>query len=83
MVRDIETLSRELARAQLLLRASHELYEEILVEISRSRITRSPTLGRDISERIVQFAEREQEIIQMISRLDALVCAPTGNALTG
>lgn len=77
MLNDLEKLNAELIQAQMLLRASHELYEDILVETTRHRISDGirdgANLGRDISARIAKFGHRDHEIRNMLKRLEPLI----------
>ena len=76
MLDDLEKLNMELIQAQLLLKASHELYEDILVKTTRLRFSENllddATLQRDIGVRIAKFGQRDEEIRKMLKRLERL-----------
>lgn len=81
VVEDLEKLNAELEQAQMLLRASHELYEDILVETTRHRLSDKinndcAQLGRGISARIAKFGHRDLEIRRMLKRLETLTRTP-------
>jgi len=72
----IEKLNAELVQAQILLRASHDLYEDILVETALQKLS-PQTQDRDkfhtgIGARLSRFANRDQEIRRMLARLQKL-----------
>jgi len=76
MERDIEKLNMELIQAQILLRASHDLFEDILVQITRRKLSGiqgdSDTLHEEIGLRVAKFGQRDEEIRRMLSRLEKL-----------
>ena len=80
MLDDLEKLNMELIQAQLLLKASHELYEDILVKTTRLRFSENllddATLQRDIGVRIAKFGQRDEEIRKMLKRLERLGKSP-------
>ncbi|MEQ1889873.1 MAG: hypothetical protein ABL951_11955 [Alphaproteobacteria bacterium] len=76
MESDIEKLNMELIQAQILLRASHDLFEDILVQINRRRISGindcNDRLGEEIGQRVARFGQRDEEIRRMLLRLEKL-----------
>lgn len=74
----IETLNMELIQAQILLRASHDLYEDILVEAALQKLSASghdTSLSQGIGARLSRFAHRDLEIRRMLARLQKLDAA--------
>lgn len=76
MESDIENLNMELIQAQILLRASHDLFEDILVQITRRKLSgltgNSDDLHEEIGQRVAKFGQRDEEIRRMLSRLEKL-----------
>lgn len=76
MESDLEKLNMELIQAQILLRASHDLFEDILVQITRRRLSEKTDceddLSNQISARIAKFGQRDAEIRRMLLRLEKL-----------
>lgn len=76
MESDLEKLNMELIQAQILLRASHDLFEDILVQITRRRLSDKTDceddLSNQISARIAKFGQRDAEIRRMLLRLEKL-----------
>lgn len=73
---DLERLNTELLQAQLLLQASHQLYEDILVDVTRRRFTavvpEDAPLSDELTVRLAKFAQRDEEIRRMLKRLQKL-----------
>jgi len=73
---DIERLNMELIQAQILLRASHDLFEDILIQINRRKISdnseASDELSAQIGDRVAKFGQRDAEIRRMLLRLEKL-----------
>lgn len=76
MESDIEKLNMELIQAQMLLRASHDLFEDILVEVTRQRLSgkmaSNDEINLKISALITKFSQRDDEIRRMLLRLNKL-----------
>ena len=76
MERDIENLNLELIQAQILLRASHDLFKDIMLEVTRRKIYDTAedlnNVDREIRERVAKFSSRDEEIRRMLARLDKL-----------
>ena len=76
MESDIEKLNMELIQAQILLRASHDLFEDILVQINRRRISGTTDcndgFGEEIGQRVARFGQRDEEIRRILLRLEKL-----------
>lgn len=76
MESDIEKINMELIQAQILLRASHDLFEDILVQITRRRLSgdskSNDQLSEQISSRMAKFGQRDEEIRRMLLRLEKL-----------
>lgn len=76
MESDIEKLNMELIQAQMLLRASHDLFEDILVEVTRQRLSgkmsSNDEINLKISARITKFSQRDDEIRRQLLRLNKL-----------
>lgn len=76
MESDIEKLNMELIQAQILLRASHDLFEDILVQLTRRRLSDNSKsddgLNQQISNRMAKFGQRDEEIRRMLLRLEKL-----------
>lgn len=66
----------ELIQAQILLRASHDLFEDILIQINRRKISdnseASDELSAQIGDRVAKFGQRDAEIRRMLLRLEKL-----------
>ncbi|MFZ5930211.1 MAG: hypothetical protein ACOY15_03230 [Pseudomonadota bacterium] len=76
MATDIENLNLELIQAQILLRASQGFFRDVLLEITRRKISDDLVLADDLSRKIgmhvTRFAQRDEEIRRMLSRLEKL-----------
>ncbi|MFZ5834415.1 MAG: hypothetical protein ACOY2B_03385 [Pseudomonadota bacterium] len=76
METDIEKLNMELIQAQILLQASHDLFEDILVQVTRRKLSGRPDdsdkLREEIGQRVAKFGQRDEEIRRMLSRLEKL-----------
>jgi hypothetical protein len=74
MESDLEKLNMELIQAQILLRASHDLFEDILVQLTRRRLSGESNdgLNEQISNRMAKFGQRDEEIRRMLQRLEKL-----------
>lgn len=76
MATDLENLNMELIQAQILLRASHELFEDILVEFTRRKLSHhsgsEDNFEQEIGSRVAKFGYRDEEIRRMLSRLEKL-----------
>lgn len=79
MTQNPEKLAMELIQAQMLLRASHDLYEDILVQAARCKLAdcedRRAKYQREIDARIAKFANRDTEIRRMLVRLENATAA--------
>ncbi len=76
MERDIEKLNMELIQAQILLRASHDLYQDLLAETVRHKFSDATVAAadhsREIRLRVAKFTQRDEEIRRMLLRLNKL-----------
>jgi hypothetical protein len=76
LMQNLEKLNTELLQAQLLLQASHQLYEDILVDVTRRRLKATDSedapLSDELSARLAKFAQRDEEIRRMLMRLQKL-----------
>lgn len=76
MGKDLENLNLELIQAQILLRASHDFFRDILLEVTRRKVSDDLVLTGEISQKIgmhvTRFGQRDEEIRRMLSRLEKL-----------
>ncbi len=76
MEKDLENLNLELIQAQILLRASHDLFKEIILEITRRKVSgrsgNEDNFGQGTGTRIAKFTQRDEEIRRLLVRLEKL-----------
>ena len=76
MGKDLENLNLELIQVQILLHVSHGFFRDVLLEITRRKVSDDLVLADDLSQKIgmhvARFGQRDEEIRRMLSRLEKL-----------